>query len=193
MDGYKHRKRCPSLGRCISITTLALLIAITTMFIILLAGGLETKGTMDIMKSVMNKMYGQIKDTVDSGSGVANLLKEKFPANQPEVSLRQIIGTLENANKISARSEYLLNSVEPEAFGTTVKNINKIIGTVSTEDINAISKHALSIVSQVDNILSQVKPEKVDKLLDVIGKIDTVALNALIAMVTNVHEIKIQI
>lgn len=176
-------------SRGVQITGLIFLCAIMAMFIILLAGGLQTTVVMNSMKKGMDDMNGQMMQ----GSRMVKNLAVKFPANQPELTARQLLGIIANVDKLTARSQYLLDHVEAEAIGETVKSVNKIIGAVSPDEIELVKTRALGIVSKVDNILAGVDPAKIAGLLDTIGKIDPKQLNALISMVSKLHEIKIQL
>lgn len=196
MMGYNEKRRScfwSPTSRGIQMIGLAFVGAIMGMFIALLAGGLQTTVVMNSMKKGMDDMNGQLTQSVQAGTALVNHLKTKFPANQPEVTTRQILGVVENVHKISARAQLLVGSVEPDAFGQTVKNINKFMGAVSPEEIDAVKGHALSIVARVDALVAQIDGAKIDKLLEVAGKLDAAQLNALVATIAKIHEIKIQL
>lgn len=172
---------------------LAFVAAIMGMFIALLAGGLQTTVVMDHMKRGMDDMNSQMKMGADAAAKFVTSLKGKFPVNQPEVTTRQMLGIVENAHKISARVQYLLENVQPAAIGLTVQNINKILGALTPDDVETIKQKILSITAHIDADIASIPADKVAALITTISKLDSEKINILIDNISKLHEIKIQI
>ncbi|MDB9801281.1 hypothetical protein OAB94_02770 [Flavobacteriaceae bacterium] len=162
-------------------------------FIVLLAGGIMTTTTMNSMKTGMDDMNGQMSLGSKAATKFITGLKGKFPINQPEVTTRQLLGTVDNIHKITARAQFLLNHIKPETIATTVEHINMLMGAVSAEEVQSIKGHIVNIIDKIDQIVTSIPPEKITDLLTTISSLDSVKINSLVDMIGKLHEIKIQL
>ena len=172
---------------------LAAVLAIMGMLAGIMGGGVKTMSQMDSMKRGMDDMNGQMTKSSDAVSDFVIQLKGKFPSNQPEVTTRQILGIIENAHQIAARTQYLMNHVEPEDIGSLLKNVNKVLGAVSPQDLDTLKTQALQIIQHVDALVTQIDPTTISNALQMISSLDSTKINSLIGMVGALHEIKIQL
>ena len=169
-----------------SVTTVGL-------FIALLVGGAPLYGATMGMSAKMTNMNGKMNIGSEYVVGGYNVIKDKFPTNQIEMSVRQILNTIENGHKISARSELLLNSISPETVAKLIQNFNRIMEYVSVEEANTVKLQAMKIIANVERITSAVPPETVIKLLDTLSNINAAKLNGLFDSISKLHEITMKI
>jgi len=163
------------------------------MFIILLTGGLQTTTVMKRMDIGMISMNAKMDKGEKAITKVVTHLKKKFPSNQPEVTTRQILGIIENVHKISARAEFLLNSVKPGSIGGIADRLQVMMGAISPQEIENIKLHLMSIIARADTIVSSIPSDKITNLITTISNLDTNKINKLIDTFSRLHEIKIKI
>jgi len=184
-------KRHPILG--LQISNVISNWAIVGLLIGLLAGGY---GTVQIMTRMDGGMSLMTKRVTDGGELVDNIVKGlsgKFPANQPEVTTRQVLAMIENANRIAARTQYLLQHLEPEGIGQTVHHFNKIMGAMSGQEIQSFKTSVLNTAKNLEKITASINPADVARVVQKVGQLDTVQFNLLAKTVAKIHEIKIQL
>lgn len=178
-----------AVNRLLWFTGIIMVASLTTMgiCIALLAGGYGTVQTMNVMRDGMGDMNSKMSQGTDAVAGVVAQLKSKFPANQLEVSTRQVLGTLENGNKISARVNYLLQNIDENA----VRSLNGIVSSLTAQDVDTLKAHALGTLAKVNQIVADIDATKVAGLIDTVAGLDSKQINALISVVAKLHEIKI--
>lgn len=160
------------------------------MQIVLVAGGYGSMQTVNVMRDGlgdMNSKMTKMTQPADAMTDFVNRLTSKFPANQAEVSTRQILGALENGNKITARINYLLQNIDE----TSIRSLNGIMASLSADDVNTIKANALNIITRVEQIVSNIEPAKISTVLQTIGQLDSQQFNALLKNLAGVHELKI--
>jgi len=163
-------------------------IGMLIMFIVLLAGGINTTTVMNGMEKKMNSMDSKIPD-IDA---LTLQLKSQFPSDQAEVTVRQVLGIISNLKKISERTSFLLGNVESESIGKIVNQVSKVVGSVSQHEIKNIKLHLMSIVERVDTIVSSLPAETINELVSSLSKLDTNKINNLVGEVAKIHEIKVK-
>jgi uncharacterized protein YoxC len=178
-----------AVNRLLWFTGIIMVASLTTMgiTIALLAGGYGTVQTMNVMRDGMGDMNSKMSQGTDAVAGVVAQLKSKFPANQLEVSTRQVLGTLENGNKISARFNHLLQHVDENA----IRSINGIVASFTPQDVDALKTHALGTLAKINQIVADIDSAKVAALIETFGGLDAKQINALIGVIAKLHEIKI--
>jgi len=159
-----------------------LAVSITTMvlFIVLLAGGLKTTTIMNRMDSQMSEMTGQMKQVGETGASLALQLKDKFPANQPEISLKQVLGIISNGQQISNHLNELIGKVDEGS----VKHTTELIKSIRPDDIN-------NVISSVTTLVKNIDAEKINNVLTAVGTVKIDALNTLLKRITEIHKAEI--
>lgn len=155
----------------------------------ILVGGAGPMNAIDTMKKGLVNMNGKMDIASDYTVFLYKMLKDKFPANQVEVTSRQVLGSIENVNKITARSNFLLNSVNPENVGKTIDNVNRVIDSITQDDITLIKTKVHNILDTADNLLKSISPETITGVLNTVSQIDTAKLNGAIETLANLHQI----
>lgn len=117
----------------------------------------------------------------------------KFPANQIELTTRQILSIIENTHKISARSKFLLEKMEPEYTVAMVGDLKTIVERIG----NLLEKNTTDKLLQMVDQINRIPVKKVGEslaLLD-IGKLNQLAesTRSIEDKLSKLHEIKIQI
>lgn len=117
----------------------------------------------------------------------------KFPGNQIELTTRQIFSIIENMHKISARSKFLLEKMEPEYTVSMVGDLKTIVERMS----NLLEKNTTDKLLEMVDQINRIPVKKVGEslaLLDM-NKLNQLAESTKLIeeKLKNLHEIKIQI
>jgi len=137
---------------------------------------------MKTMNRDMTKMVNKMDLGEEAINNIVGQLQSKFPANQPEISARQILGIIENVHNI-------VKSVKPGS----IRNIVDLAGSVSPQEIENTKHHVMNIIARVDMIVSSIPVDNIDKIVAALSLIDTTKINSLMETISKLHEIKIQI
>lgn len=156
------------------------------------AGGYPVSSQMNVMTKVMKKMDIQM----DEGSGAIKnfgiTMKDKFPSNQMEVFIKQIVGIVDDTKHISARTQYLLNNVKGESLGSLMDRINIILKTTTKDDLMNIKQHIMGIMEHADDIVKNISPTNVANLIAAVASLNISNVNNVLANAAKIHELKIQ-
>lgn len=117
----------------------------------------------------------------------------KFPSNQIELTTRQILSIIENTHKISARSKFLLEKMEPEYTVAMVGDLKTIVERIG----NLLEKNTTDKLLEMVDQINRIPVKKVGEslaLLDM-NKLNQLAESTKLIeeKLKNLHEIKIQI
>lgn len=117
----------------------------------------------------------------------------KFPSNQIELTTRQILSIIENMHKISARSKFLLEKMEPEYTVAMVGDLKTIVERIG----NLLEKNTTDKLLEMVDQINRIPVKKVGEslaLLDM-NKLNQLAESTKLIeeKLKNLHEIKIQI
>jgi hypothetical protein len=117
----------------------------------------------------------------------------KFPSNQIELTTRQILSIIENTHKISARSKFLLEKMEPEYTVAMVGDLKTIVERMS----NLLEKNTTDKLLEMVDQINRIPVKKVGEslaLLDM-NKLNQLAESTKLIeeKLNKIHEIKIQI
>lgn len=98
-----------------------------------------------------------------------------LPANQLELTSKQLIGTIENTHQVSARIKYIMDRMEPNQVLSLVGDIKTVSEKVA--DVLRDEGKVMKFMDQMGNVSAT----KVNNLLDQITKIDFQVFNELIS------------
>lgn len=164
-------------------------LASMAMFIAVLAGGLKTTGIMTRMDSQMSEMTGQMKDLTSSGGKFAEQLKGKFPENQAELTVKQVLGIIANGKSISERANELLGNVDD----ATIQHVAALAKSLGPAEVHALLGKAQDIMTSANTLLRAVDARKVNAVLTTFGNVKIEEINSLLKKVADLHEIKLQL
>lgn len=157
-------------------------IGMFAMFIVLLAGGINTTSVMNGMTKTMYSMDGKIPDI--------NEFLNKLPPKEKDLIKKQVMGILSDVKKISERTVFLLNNVKSESVGKIVNQVGNVMESVSAHEIKNVKLHLMSIVERIDTIVSSLPAETINEIATNLSKLDTGKINNLVGEVAKIHEIK---
>jgi len=98
-----------------------------------------------------------------------------LPANQMELTSKQLIGTIENTHQVSARIKYIMDRMEPNQVLALVGDLKTVSEKVA--DVLRDEGKVMRFMDQMGNVSAT----KINSLLDQIIKIDFQVFNELIA------------
>ena len=117
----------------------------------------------------------------------------RFPSNQAELSARQIFATIENLHKISTRTHYLLERMEPGATTAMVGDVKTVVERLSNLLTGNTTDRLLAMVDQINRV-------PVKRVAEALAQFDVAKFNELVGSTRRIeeklnqlHEIKIQI
>lgn len=168
LEEYKHMKLMESRSKCVLIwvvlATVAM-IAVMLCFGILLLGAVQSA---DLMTRTSEATVGMRTDTQQLMKNVENYLKDlrtDFPANQDAVTIRHVLGIIENAHTISST----LSRLQPEAVSGIVGHVSQVMDRV-TQAINQVGTDQISrmmvMMDHVQELVAGVTPAQMNKLVD---------------------------
>lgn len=172
------------------IRNLLVLVAVTSvasmvMFIVLLAGGLKTSTIMTRMESQMSEMTEPVRGLKATG----DQLKDKFPANQAELTIGQVLGMISDGKNITERIIELTKNVDDQ----TVRHMNTLIQAVDPAEVNSLVSYTQQTLTLANGLLASVDAKKINAVLTMFGNVKIEEINSLLKKISDLHELKIQL
>jgi len=169
--------------------TLVVNLALMGMVIGIMAGGLRTMGQMDNMeKGMVEMMQGK-----EAATQALQGLQGKFPANQMEVTTRQVLKIIEDVRMLTARAQEMTQHIEPNVVSKSVQNVNKLMDSISPSEVDQFKAHLLAIGSQLQKITTEINPQNVKQIVTNVAKINIPQINSVIDHLAKLHQIEIKI
>lgn len=165
--------------------------ALATMGLVigLVAGGYGAQQSMTRMEGKMDDMAKPLNDMSSSGGKFAEDLKNKFPVNQPEITVKQILATIANGKSISDRANELVHNVDD----ASVEHVMTLAKSIDPAEVHALLGKTQEIMTSANTLLQTVDAQKVNAVLTTFGNVKIEEINTLLKKVTELHEIKVQL
>lgn len=122
-NNLKYIKRIATIAAVGLFVVTGLLIAV----VVALYGAYQSSDMMTKTSESTVAMHTETQEMRTNVESWIHKFRKEFPSNQEVLTTQQILGTIENIHKISARGEYLLSNIEPESLPNVVKNLNGVL------------------------------------------------------------------
>lgn len=152
-----------------AVATVGLLIAI----VVLLAAGYagsdmmaKTSESTIAMRKNTEKLEHDIRGHID------NMLS-KFPPNQEELALKQVFGIIENVHKITSRTEFLLNHLEPNTLPNLITSVDHLVSKVELMVQNVDPRETtklMMMIGHVQELIASITPAQIQKVVNGVGE-----------------------
>lgn len=145
-------------------------VAVITLLALILGLGVGAYKSSDMLTETGRATVGMHNETLEMRHNVEakyRQFRKQFPDNQEAVTVNQVLETIENASKISARLKYLLQNVEPDTVGNLVTHVESITGMVDDATIAQVK----GVLQHVSELLSSIKPETVEAVQSMVQNI----------------------